>query len=92
MEERQRPGLCGVLWLTWDKFWKDTSISGLCNAGNSASFWRRLIWLAIFVLFFLLTIVGVEQVLEEYFEYPVDTQVGLAHQTKVIFNKTDSRL
>ena len=72
-----------VLWKTWDAFWKRTNISGMCNARNSESGFRRNVWMLIFAIFTILTFTGLSNVIEDFQRYPVATSVHVEHQNQV---------
>ena len=77
------PNPFNLLWKAWDAFWKRTSISGINNAGSSASGFRRWIWMVIFVLFIALTFTGLKDVIDEFWSYPVLTSVTVKHHNQV---------
>ena len=60
---------------TLDTFWKQTSISGISNAGIAKSHLRRVCWLLIFAVFGALTLYGFQDVVSDYRKYPVTTSI-----------------
>ena len=77
-----------VLWITWNSFWQKTNISGICNARDTSTEWKKKLWILIFVTFTLGTIVGLSGVLKDYLSYPVITYVTVEHHNQVcrVFN------
>ena len=73
-------------------FWERTSISGLSNAGNKSHHWfRRVCWMAIFIVFSGLTFYGLWNVINDYLEYPVVTSVRIENKEAVCsFIKSNS--
>ena len=72
---------------TWTNFWERTSISGLSNASGSKSRYRTYLWVLIFAIFTVLTIVGLDEVFKDYSAFPVTTSVTVKHNNQVyIYN------
>lgn len=84
---RHKGGLLRILWGTWDDFWQETSISGASNAGKAKGlpYIRRLCWMAIFGIFFGLTIFNVAKQFVEFYQYPVNYEVYVTHDDQVTF-------
>ena len=58
-------GIWEIIWQSWDKFWQETNISGVNNAGKAkGSLFRRLIWITIFVIGFWATGTSIKFVIE----------------------------
>ena len=56
---------CNVIWQTWDRFWQETSINGVSNAGKARdSALRRVIWTVIFILGLVATSLSANYVLQ----------------------------
>ena len=84
-----RKTTCGILWETWDRFWQETSINGVNNAGKArTSYIRRGCWMVIFIVGSYFTIAGVVDVIEDYFKWPVTTSVSVQHYNKVSITTT----
>ena len=67
-----------ILWQTWDKFWQETSISGVSNAGKArSSKTRRLIWLVLFAVGSWITIDALYDVFVDWMSAPITTQVSI---------------
>ena len=73
-----------ILGNTLDTFWKQTSISGVSNAGIAKSHLRRGCWLLIFAVFGALTLYGFQDVVSDYRKYPVTTSIYIEHQNQVL--------
>ena len=61
---------------------------GANNAGHAKGFpfIRRLIWVLIFIIFFIITINSVIEVFKNYYKYPVSYSVSVEHKNKVSKN------
>ena len=73
-----------ILGNTLDTFWKQTSISGISNAGIAKSNLRTGCWLLIFAVFGALTLYGFQDVVSDYRKYPVTTSIYIEHQNQVL--------
>ena len=78
-----------VLWVTWNSFWQKTNISGICNARDTSTGWKKKLWILVFVGFTISTIIGLSGVLKDYVSYPVITYVTVENhnQVNLIFSK-----
>ena len=68
----------------WKTFWQRTNISGLNNASDANSKLRAKIWIAVFILFSLLTINAMYNVFHDYSLYPVVTSITVKYKNQVI--------
>ena len=74
-----------ILGNTLDTFWKQTSISGVSNAGIAKSHLRRGCWLLIFAVFGIFTMYGFINVVHDYLEWPVTTSIYIEHRNRVMY-------
>ena len=58
----------------------------MTNAREAQSGLRKKIWIALFTVFFILTIAAMYQVLHEYTHYPVTTSINVKYQNQVTEN------
>ena len=72
-----------VLSNSWKTFWETTTIPGITNARDRRSKPKSKIWMAIFTVFSILTLLAVKNVVHEYTLYPVSTSVTVKHQNQV---------
>ena len=72
-----------VLWNTLDNFSKQTSISGISNAGISRSHFRRVCWLLVFLIFGAFTFYAFQAVINDYLSWPVTTSIYIEHKNQV---------
>ena len=95
ISRKNDPGMCNettrnsknmstILGQTLGKFSKQTSISGISNAGIANSNFRRGCWLLIFAVFGYFTLYGFQDVVHDYLEYPVTTSIHIEHRNQVI--------
>ena len=77
--------LSSVFWRTLDTFSKQTSISGISNAGIARSCFRRGCWLLIFAVFGIFTMYGFINVVHDYLEWPVTTSIYIEHRNRVMY-------
>ena len=74
-----------VLGKTLFEFGAETSISGINNSAKGKSKVRSTIWLLLFSLLAYLTVVGIYDIVVEYFQYPVITNTDLTYKPEVDF-------
>ena len=74
--------LLAIIWGTWDDFWCNTSISGANNAGRAKNppYIRRCLWLLLFGFCFYFTLINVLELINNYYQYPVDYSVTVQHK------------
>ena len=65
---------------TW---YTDTSIVGLSHASHAKPTWARAAWILIFAVGSVITVYQVEQVVQNFLEYPVVTSISLTHSDHV---------
>ena len=77
--------LLAIIWGTWDDFWRNTSISGANNAGRAKNppYIRRCFWMLLFGFCFYFTITNVLELINKYYQYPVDYSVTVQHKDLV---------
>ena len=77
--------LLAIIWGTWDDFWCNTSISGANNAGRAKNppYIRRCLWLLLFGFCFYFTLINVLELINNYYQYPVDYSVTVQHKDLV---------
>ncbi len=74
-----------VVWGVCLDHGKETSIAGLNNASKARSPIRSILWLIIFAIFMGLTLRQVVLVIIDFYDYPVLTNIDLAHRSEVPF-------
>ena len=73
-----------ILGQTLNRFSKQTSISGISNAGIASSNFRKACWFLVFAMFGYFTLYGFQDVVHDYLEYPVTTSIYIEHRNQVI--------
>ena len=73
-----------VISQTIANFSKQTSISGISNAGVSRSHFRRVCWLLVFAIFGAFTFYAFQAVINDYLNWPVTTSIYIEHKNQVI--------
>ena len=68
---------------TWKSFWQRTDISGMTNAREAQSSLRKKIWIVLFTVFSILTILALYHVLHDYSLHPVTTSITNQYQNQV---------
>ena len=71
-------------------FSKQTSISGLSNAGAAKSYFRATCWFLLFACFVAFTVIGFRGVVNDFLSYPVTTSIYIEHHYQVIYNEIES--
>ena len=66
-------------------FCEETSIAGVNNAAKGKSRARSIVWVVIFGVLAYFTVVGIEEIVLEYYSYPVITNTDLTHRSEVDF-------
>ena len=79
-----------ILWKTLDTFSKETSISGISNAGLAKSYFRSGCWLLIFAIFGAFTLYGFQDVVNDYLDWPVTTSIYIQHHNRVMFQNLNA--
>ena len=72
-----------ILWKTLGTFSQQTSISGVSNAAIAKSYLRTAFWLLIFTVFGIFTLIGFQDVVNDYLDYTVTTSIRVQHQSQV---------
>ena len=62
-----------------DRFWEETAISGISNAAHAKhSPLRRILWIASFLIFAVITLQSVYHVFDDFLQYPTTTTVSIS--------------
>ena len=70
---------------TFQYFGSETSIAGINNSAKGKSKVRSLVWFIIFSVLAYYTVVGIYDIVIEYFEYPVITSTDITYEPEVDF-------
>lgn len=93
--KEQGPSIGSALGSTWNRWWQETNINAICNAGRARiSLARRAIWMIIFLVGMFFTIQGVVHLFVGYLSYPIVTYSSIEGTEKVGFQRRgfESRL
>ena len=78
-------GVGSVIWNITLSYGRESSIAGFNNACKAKSKIRSILWIAIFAILGFLTISQFVNVILDYYQYPVITNIDLSHKSSVPF-------
>lgn len=81
----ERMGVGSVIWNITLSYGRESSIAGFNNAFKAKSRIRSVLWITIFAVLGIMTIVQFVNVIVDYYQYPVITMIDLSHKPSVPF-------
>ena len=81
----ERMGVGSVIWNITLSYGRESSIAGFNNAFKAKSRIRSFLWITIFAVLGIMTIVQFVNVIVDYYQYPVITMIDLSHKPSVPF-------
>ena len=78
-------GVGSVIWNITLSYGRESSIAGFNNAFKAKSRIRSILWITIFAILGIITIIQFVNVIVDYSQHPVITHIDLSHKPSVPF-------